>query len=176
MIKRALLNGTTDGKIMTCLKTAGWYDGRNIDITEITSFYTSGGIALSDRAKQFLREYYGIAQHWYFNERDDSPLNRSADILFSLYPDTGESRCNEDYFDEEQLEDRKTVEAFAGEPVVYIGDIGYYYPAFVYIGVSGKIYTAHDYDDIIRCYDSVPEMLVYDFQNHVEEWHSVSME
>ena len=113
MIKRALLNGTTDGKIMTCLKTAGWYDGRNIDITEITSFYTSGGIALSDRAKQFLREYYGIAQHWYFNERDDSPLNRSADILFSLYPDTGESRCNEDYFDEEQLEDRKTVEAFA---------------------------------------------------------------
>ena len=93
-----------------------------------------------------------------------------------MYPDTGESRCNEDYFDEEQLEDRKTVEAFAGEPVVYIGDIGYYYPAFVYIGVSGKIYTAHDYDDIIRCYDSVPEMLVYDFQNHAEEWYSVSME
>ena len=29
-------------------------------------------------------------------------------------------------------------------------------------------------DNIIRCYDSVPEMLRYDF-NHAEEWHSVSM-
>ena len=72
------------------------------------------------------------------------------------------------------LEERKNVEQFAEEPVVYIGDIGYYYPAFVYIGVSGKIYTAHDYDEIIRCYKSVPEMLRYDF-NHAEEWHSVSM-
>lgn len=76
--------------------------------------------------------------------------------------------------DEDSVEFLQDVGAFAGEPVVYIGDIGNYYPGFVYIGVSGKIYTVHDYDDIIHCYDSVPEMLRYDFE-HAEEWKSVSI-
>ncbi len=172
MTKRVLLNGTNDEKIMTCLRTAGWYEGRSIDISEIMEFYTANGVTLSESVKGFLQEYYGIATGWFFNEPEGASLNRAPDIYFTLYP--GNDRWDNEYMDEDSVEFLQDVGAFAGEPVVYIGDIGNYYPGFVYIGVSGKIYTAHDYDDIIHCYDSVPEMLRYDFE-HAEEWKSVSI-
>lgn len=61
MTKRVLLNGTNDEKIMTCLRTAGWYEGRSIDISEIMEFYTANRVTLSESVKGFLQEYYGIA-------------------------------------------------------------------------------------------------------------------
>ncbi len=172
MTKRVLLNGTNDEKIMTCLRAAGWYEGRSVDITEAAKFYTSNGITLSESAECFLREYYGIAGGWFFNEPEGAKLNRSPDIEFMLYPK--HDQWDKEYIDEDSAEFIESVLSFAKEPVVYVGDIGYYYPALVYIGVSGKIYTAHSFDDIIHCYDSVPELLGYDFC-HAEEWNSVSM-
>ena len=48
---------------------------------------------------------------------------------------------------------------FAGEPVLNVGD-------------SGRLYTAHDYDDLVHCYAALPELLRYDV-THAAEWHSV---
>lgn len=172
MSKRVLLNGTNDEKIMTCLRAAGWYEGRSTDITEITKFYTSNGITLTDSAKRFLQEFYGIAGNWYFNEPEGAKLNRAPDIEFMLYPK--HDQWDKEYLDADSVEFLENAESFAGESVIYVGDIGYYYPALVYIGVSEKIYTAHSFDDIIHCYDSVPEMLRYDFE-HMEKSCSVSM-
>lgn len=66
MTKRVLLNGTNDERIMACLRAAGWYEGRSVDITETMEFYISQGITLSESVKSFLREYYGIADGWFF--------------------------------------------------------------------------------------------------------------
>ena len=72
MIKRVLLEGTPDEKIMTCLRVAGWYEGRSVDLTEVKAFYASGSIVLPAGAENFLREYYGLAGHWFFNEPNQS--------------------------------------------------------------------------------------------------------
>ena len=177
MIKRVLLEGTPDEKIMTCLRAAGWYEGRSVDLTEVKAFYASGSIVLPAGAENFLREYYGLAGHWFFNEPNDEIISRRGpDIEFRLY--SMHTVLDKQYFDpafsSEDAEDLKTVEAVSGEPVVYVGNIGYYYSAAIYLGTSHKIYTTHDYDDIVHCYDSVPEMLRYDFY-HADEWNSVSM-
>ncbi|MBR5371445.1 MAG: SUKH-3 domain-containing protein [Oscillospiraceae bacterium] len=166
------LNGPVRERIMTCLKAAGWYPGRAVDLTEVNAFYASGGIHLPAGAEAFLREYYGIAESWYLKETEEE-LRRlklavcAPEVEFSLYPYRGLPDCNREYWyhDPEALEEQRRVETEAGEPMVFVGCIGYYYSANVYLGSTAKIYTAHDYDEIVHCYDSVPEMLEYDFIN-----------
>ena len=176
MDKRFLLTGTVDETIMTCLRAAGWYEGRKVDLTEVKAFYASVGIILPVGAENFLHEYHGLAQGWYFNVPEEELLRRAPDISFELYP-TYTSIDDEYFYPEFSAEDAEylqRVESFAGESLVYVGNIGYYYPAAVYLGTTGKIYTTHDYDNIIHCYNSVPEMLIYDF-GAADKWHYVSM-
>ena len=53
-----------------------------------------------------------------------------------------------------------------------VGMIGYYYPATVWIGGSNKIYTFHDYDEIVHVYDNIVDLILYDFK---DEWESATM-
>ena len=165
-------NGPVRERIMTSLKAAGWYPGRAVDLTEVKAFYASGGIHLSAGAAAFLREYYGIAENWYLKQTEEELMRlklagTAAEVEFSLYLYRGLPDCNREYWyhDPDALEEQRRVEAAAGEPVVFVGCIRYYYSANVYLGSTEKLYTAHDYDEIVHCYDSVPEMLEYDFKN-----------
>ncbi len=180
------LTGSVRERIMTCLRAAGWYEGRQTDLTAVKAFYASGGITLPNGAEAFLREYYGIAEEWHLKaaceKMTDACLIKCApEIFFNLYPHRGIPEINRDYFynDEEDLADQRAAEEAAGEPLVQVGSIGYYYPAAVYLGSTSKIYTTHDYDDLVHCYDSVPEMLEYDFMDarkEPREWNFAAMQ
>lgn len=181
--ERFPLTGTADEKIITCLRAAGWFEGRHVDLTEVKAFYESGGIILPEGAEAFLCEFYGIAEGWHMNSDgwtkswDGHRVRKSADIDFELFPLHG--LPNDEYFDkdfaEQYDEERHRAEAVAGEPLVWVGNIGYHYPAAVYLGSTDKIYTTHEYDDIVHCYNSVKEMLRYDFK-HAAQWHFVTMQ
>ena len=180
------LNGSVRERIMTCLKAAGWHPGRAVDLTEVKAFYASGGITLPAGAEAFLRAYYGIAQKWHLAETEEQLMHPkladyAAAVEFSLYPYRGLPDCNRAYWydDPDALEEQRRVEAAAGEPLVFVGCIGHYYSANVYLGSNAKIYTAHDYDDIVHCYDSVPEMLEYDFidaRGQMRAWNFAAMQ
>ena len=183
MEMRYELSGTTDEKIMNCLKAAGWHKGRQAEISGVKAFYESCGIVLPAGAENFLREYYGIAEGWHMNTEGwvkgwhGHRVRQRADIAFELFPLRGmdNSWYAEEITNSEFLAELRRTEAFAGESLVWIGQIGYYYPANVYAGTTGKIYTTHDYDEIIHSYDSVPELLQYDF-DAADSWHYVIME
>ncbi len=180
------LTGSVRERIMTCLRAAGWYEGRQTDLTAVKAFYASGGITLPKGAEAFLREYYGIAENWHLKATrekmtDSRLIGCAPEIFFNLYPHRGIPEINRDYFynDEEDLADQHAAEEAAGEPLVQVGSIGYYYPAAVYLGSTSKIYTTHDYDDLVHCYDSVPEMLEYDFMDarkEPREWNFAAMQ
>ena len=178
MARRFILNGSTEEKIITCLKAAGWYKGRCVDLTEVKAWYSTFGITLPEYAKNFLKEYYGLSDSWYINEPEEESCNRAPDIEFSLYP-TNDEDVDEERFEQDFAEKfdnyLSIVQSFSGEQVFLVGHIGYYYPAMVFASQSGKIYTAHDYDDLVHCYESVPEMLKYDFV-HSDKWTSVCMQ
>ena len=169
--ERIPLDGTKDEKVMTCLKAAGWYEGRCADITEVREFYRAFGIVLPAGAEKLLREYHGLADCWIMN---DDGSNRSCDIEFTLYPTR---ICDEKYYRqessaEESAEFRQRAERYAGEPLVWIGEIGYYYTSNVFMGSSDRIYTTPDYNDKVGCYSSIPELLA-DVFSHADKWHSV---
>lgn len=155
------LTGTPEEKAMICLEKAGWYEGRNVDLSEVKAFYESGGITLPTGAENFLKEYSGLNDEWTLYEETDSGLQEAGRFIFKLYPLFDSSYDNDRYFDDEDYPAplQYKVEAFAGNDLVYIGDIGYKYPAQVFLGDTGKIYT--QISGFIQCYDSLLDILLY---------------
>ena len=51
--------------------------------------------------------------------------------------------------------DLAEIEQTAGERCQPIGQIGYYYPAEVWISEHGKLYAKYDYQDEIECFPDV---------------------
>lgn len=47
-----------------------------------------------------------------------------------------------------------------------VGEIGYYYPARVWIGNSGTMYCTHEYEDDVLKFDSVLQLIHYELLNH----------
>ena len=54
-----------------------------------------------------------------------------------------------------------------------VGEIGYYYPARVWIGNSGTFYCTHDYEEDCLKFDSVIALISYELSAH--ELSSVAM-
>ena len=111
MARRFILNGSTEEKIITCLKAAGWYKGRCVDLAEVKAWYSTFGITLPEYAKNFLKEYYGISDSWYINEPEEESCNRAPDIEFSLYP------TNDEDVDEEADEDDEDASLWFSSPL-----------------------------------------------------------
>ena len=174
MDDRTLLIGTAEERILTCLKAAGWYKGRRVGLAPIREFYAKGGIVLPTGAERFLQEYHGLSKSWYLNIPVERQAGRASDIEFSVFPNGGWQTA--DYFDgrcaEEFAEDLKKMNDFAGEPLVWIASIGYYYSDSVYMGSTDKIFALQD-DGNIRTYYSVVDMLRWDFEHH-PKWEFVT--
>ena len=175
MLDKTYLTGSAEDKILTCLKAAGWHKGRRVDMTKVRDFYSKGGIILPAGAVRFLREYHGLASGWYFNIPVEKQAGRAPDVTFSLFPNKGWE--TEQYFDERYKdvfdEDLKTISEYAGEPLVWVASIGYYYYDAVYMGSTGKIFTMRD-DGEIRTYYSIVDMLSWDFEHH-PNWEYVTV-
>lgn len=54
----------------------------------------------------------------------------------------------------------------ANENVVFMGEIGYYYPARVWIGEDGKLYTTHEYDNKVHSFSSLVELILDELAFH----------
>lgn len=104
----------------------------------------------------------------------ENGLQEAGRFIFKLYPMSDSPYDNDRYFDDEEYPApfQYKVEAFAGNDLVYIGDIGYKnsaqvflgeigykYPAQVFLGETGKIYTY--IFGSIQCYDSLLDVLLY---------------
>lgn len=165
MKDRIILTGNKEQKILQCLRAAGWYPNRSIDLSPIEKYYHSQGICLPDGARAFLQEFYGIAEYWEFGH--------GIWYDFTLFPyrsapEETPSEWMNDFADME----KSAAEQLAGEPLVMAGEIGYYYPARVWFGSGSTIYTTYSYKDKVNRYDSIVELIMYDFD---EAWDRVRM-
>ena len=56
------------------------------------------------------------------------------------------------------------IEQIAGEQCQPIGQIGYYYPAQVWISAFGKLYAKYEYQDEIECFPDVFALIEHDLR------------
>lgn len=170
MIRERLpLVGTLKQKVVQALKYAGWFSGRSVDITKVEEYYSQFGIALSAKARDFFCEYSGIMSKWYIEVHN---LNYAADFEFRLFPypkpynidvvdfmyDDAEYTLKSEEYDHVL---RLVPEQYT---VVMVGEIGYYYPARVWIDTCGKLYATHEYEDDVLLFDSLTELIEYELQ------------
>ena len=170
------LTGTREEKVIQCLKKAGWYHGRKTDIAEVESYYGSKSITLTELQKDIFREFYGIAEGWYFNYDGDLG-RRSPDYEFYLMPGNASDVYRTYYWNEHPPEwyvcDMQKIEQSAGERPVYIGHIGYYYPSSCYAAGSGRLWILTE-SRFIKPFDNMIDLVTYHF-SHPEDWSSVRM-
>ena len=72
-----------------------------------------------------------------------------------------------------ESEEYRAVKEYAKENIILVGEIGYYYPARVWIGNSGTFYCTHDYEEDCFKFDSVIALISYELSAH--EFSSVAM-
>ena len=63
-------------------------------------------------------------------------------------------------------EEYKSALEYSKETIALVGQIGYYYPACVWIGESGKLYCTHDYNDDVLVFDTVIELMLHELSAH----------
>ncbi|WP_245719798.1 SUKH-3 domain-containing protein [Paenibacillus tianmuensis] len=144
------------------LKKAGWYKGRHVDISGFEHRCKEEGIKLFSSAKAFLQEFSGIDDSVFFKYYLDEPNSGFADAwhdyTFNFIPDAlAEISCPEDY---------REIVSFADEDCFCLGESGYYYPAVVAIGRSGKLYFKHDYEDVVRVFDTLLDSMEHELKGH----------
>lgn len=171
MSERLALVGDMKQKVFQALKYAGWYSGRKIDTAEIEDYYSKFGIVLSDKAKDFFCEYYGIMSWWYIEVTN---LEYCADFEFRLFPYPKQYNIDvvDFMYDDAEYsiksEEYESILNLTPGPnnMVMVGEIGYYYPARVWIGECGKLYATHDYEDDVLVFDSLIDLIEYEVQGH----------
>ncbi|MBD5141943.1 MAG: hypothetical protein HDT25_11130 [Ruminococcus sp.] len=175
------LTGTREEKVIQCLKKAGWYQGRKNDIAEVESYYSSKGITLTELQKDIFREFYGIAESWYFNYDGDLG-RRASDYEFYLMPGNAPELFYIDdrldptdvkNYDMDLIRDMKELGQTAGEIPVFIGRIGYYYPSLLFAAHNGRLWIITE-SRFIESFDNMIDLVTYHF-SHPEIWSSVRM-
>lgn len=179
MTERFPLMGTLEEKIRQALQYAGWYPGRQVELQTVEAYYRRWGLNLSPKAKSFFREYGGIKRNWYLKE---VPFGWAADFVFECfpYPKSYQIDVVDHMYDDRDYqvpsEEYQNLLDAAGEErdLVMVGEIGYTYPARVWIGESGKFYATHDYEDEVRVFDTLVSLIAYELTG--QTLTSVAME
>ena len=165
------LHGTIEEKINTMLENAGWYAGRRVNIDDAVRYYDKYGLVLSEKAKSFISEYYGLADDWYF---DTSNIDRAPDFEFNLFPYPKSYATDVVDFMYDDDEGEVDSEEYAAVKAIdknacMVGEIGYYYPARVWIGDSGALLCTHEYDDEVHVFNDITELIRHEILGHEPE-------
>lgn len=167
------LSGDKGSRIIQAMKCAGWYPGREVEIAEILEYYQKNGITLFSKAVQFFKEFSGIMANWYIEVENP---DFAPDFEFHLFPELESygMEMSSFMYDDVELtvysEAYLSVRSMTKEPFVMVGEIGYYYPASVWIGESGRLYATHEYDEEVHCYENVFALMEEELLNHEMNW------
>ncbi|MBE6908907.1 MAG: hypothetical protein E7474_04790 [Ruminococcaceae bacterium] len=133
-------------------------------LAHFRAVYRRAGIALLPSAEEFYRQYGGVFRKQYLF-LDEPRYNR--DVYLDFYADSSDSegdvlrRLDEAMIDMEQVRD------FAKQDTCPVGDIGFYYPACVYVGADGLLYCVFEYKDEIEIHREPSEILEEQLRNHL---------
>ena len=153
--ERIPISGDLKSKVKQLMEYAGWYEGRSVDISLAEQYYADHGVPMMKTTQRFYRKYFGLCCEWYLEQRK---LNWAADFQFALFPylvNGIKNHLEEAYFRDMSGCELAEIEQAAGEKCQPIGQIGYYYPAEVWISECGKLYAKYEYQDEIECFPDV---------------------
>ena len=130
--------------------------------------YQKAGVKLLPSAEAFFIKYGGVFKYHYMVLTD---ARYNGEIEFWCYAVLLDFYYTEEFSYKRQeknvmyaldcaMDEIEKIRAFAGQEVCPIADIGYYYPAVVYIGENGLLYCTYEWTDEIRVFHKPAEIFV----------------
>ena len=155
---------TLTGTLKERLDQAIRLSNREVSTEEIEHFryiYDKAGIRLLPSAVEFYRQYGGVFRKHYLvlNKPEynrEVYLGFFADYSNPKYKDPDRealSRLEDIMLDYDLARD------YAKEEVCPVGEIGFYYPAEVFVGENGLLYCVYDFQDEIETFNNPAEIL-----------------
>ena len=144
------LSGTRRERLDQAIRLA-YTEVSEAELEHFRAMYRKAGIALLPAAEALYRRYGGVFRKQYLF-LDDPVYNR--DVYLAFYADISDSEKEILRRFDEAMQDIDQVRAFAKQELCPIGDIGFYYPACVYVGEDGLLYCIFEYRDEIEVHSS----------------------
>ncbi|EJP19495.1 hypothetical protein HMPREF1142_2317 [Peptostreptococcaceae bacterium AS15] len=134
------------------------------DLNSFVELYFKANIKLLSSAKDFYSKYGGAFSRIWF-EFEDSAYNK--EFIFLFYSNLTISELEKIKRLKDTAMDNDMVEQFAGQEVCPVAEIGFYYPACVFIGENSLLYCIHEYEDEIRIFEKPEDILEYELSAHI---------
>ena len=157
------LTGTKKERIEQAIRLAHT-EVREDELAHFRETYRKVGIPLLPSAEAFYRKYGGVFRKQYLF-LDDPKYNR--DVSLDFYTDISDSEQEVIRRFEEAMSEIDMVRDYAKQDVCPVGDIGFYYPACVYIGADGLLYCVFEYKEEIEIHREPSEILAEQLGNHL---------
>ena len=145
------------------------------EVDGFIALYRKAGVKLLPSAIEFFKQYGGAYRNSYIMLTDPKYnqeislhcFDTITNFYYSYAFDPGESEKEALRQFDWAMDDLAQVKAFAGQEVCPIGMIGYYYPAYVYIGTDGRLYCVYDFKDEIEVFHTPAEILEGYLRNNI---------
>ncbi|MCQ2975503.1 MAG: hypothetical protein MJ211_11940 [Bacteroidales bacterium] len=184
------LTGTSYERVTQALEFAKKHNKHKPDMSKVEAAYAKAGVPLIETVRKFYEEYGGVFDDCELctqSHREDGTTYTSAlDFTFafvcnsdyqmksinnSLFTSFYASCWSADEYEDEDTTEKRIDEEFAAltenTDTYYIGEIGYYYPAEVWMNAKGKMFVIHDYEDgVIHKFADFAEFISWELQFH----------
>ena len=145
------------------------------EIDNFCALYEKAGIKLFSASIDFFKKYGGAYRNSYI-VLEDSRYNK--EISLHCFDNITDFYYSYKFAPEEiekealrrldfAMDSIKEMREFAGVDVHPIAEIGYYYPADVYIGENGKLYCLYEFKDEFEVHDTPAEILEPYLKNNI---------
>ena len=157
-----LKGATLRERIDEMLALGGEVMGRPADISKLKKLYAEERVPLHPAGESFLKQYaylFSVMSPAFENE-DDNP-----EFYFDTFDELREDQVENSLSMASGRDWRVT--GISGCPVTPVGLFGLREPLTVYAGEDGKLYAFKGYNDDIRIYDSLPDLLEDALRGHM---------
>ena len=156
------LTGTIRERVELALKYAGF--PMNADKIEyFRQFYAEADVELTEPALEFCRRYgvlFADTRLIFEDEADE------REFYFDFYPELPVPRSDKIRRLQHTMTESGRIGLFAKCGVCPVADIGYYYPATVFVGDDSLLYCIHEYEENIRVYNTMADLLERELAVH----------
>ena len=136
------------------------------ELEHFRSVYEQAKIELLPSAVEFYKQYGGVFRNYHLVV---SKPEYNHDVYLAFYTDSQyeeeniyrmlEGVMDSDFFD--------SVKSVAKQNVCPVAQIGYYYPADVYIGENGLLYCLYEFQEQIEFFNTPSEILESYLKNNI---------
>ena len=157
-----LKGGTLRERIEEMMALMGEIMGRPADISGLKKLYADEKVPLLPAGERFLKQYAYLFSTMSpsFENEDDNP-----EFYFDTFDEVREGVADNSLSAAFGRSWRAT--AIAGCPVTPVGLYGFANPLTVYAGEDGKLYAFKGYNDEVRVYNTLPDLLEAALQGHM---------